>query len=58
MGQDGSKVDINPETYKIVDGELYLFYNKLFNNTLDDWNQNESSLKTKADENWEQIIRK
>ena len=34
MGSAGGKVEINPETFKIIDGKLYLFYNAYFNNTL------------------------
>lgn len=56
MGAKGEKVAIDPQTFKILDGRLYLFYNSFFNNTLKSWNKNESSLKTKADENWKAII--
>jgi YHS domain-containing protein len=52
MGAKGEKVDVDPETYKIVDGKLYLFYNKYFNNTLKSWNKDEAGLKAKADVNW------
>lgn len=52
MGDNGEKVSINPETFKIVNGKLYLFYNKFFNNTLQDWNENENELKQKAEKNW------
>ena len=34
MGSSGEKVEIDPETFKIIDGKLYLFYNAYFNNTL------------------------
>ncbi len=57
MGNTGEKVDINPITYKIIDGKLYLFYNKFFNNTLTDWNKDEETLKKKADINWSQVIK-
>jgi len=57
MGHDGTKVAIDPETFKILDGKLYLFYNKFFNNTLKSWNKNERDLKTKADANWSKIYR-
>jgi len=30
MGELGEKVRIDPETFKIIDGKLYLFYNFLF----------------------------
>lgn len=55
MGDSGEKVEINPETFKITDGKLYLFYNAYFNNTLKSWNKDESNLKTKADNNWKKI---
>jgi YHS domain-containing protein len=56
MGDTGEKVKIDPETYKIIDGKLYLFYNFWGNNTLEDWNKNERNLRTKADQNWKKII--
>ena len=52
MGDYNEKVEVNPETFKILDGKLYLFYNAYFNNTLKSWNKNEASLKKKADANW------
>lgn len=55
MGAKGEKVSVDPKTYKITDGKLYLFYNKFFNNTLEDWNEDEAKLKTKADANWIKI---
>ncbi|HCW07217.1 MAG TPA: YHS domain protein [Cytophagales bacterium] len=56
MGETGERVKIDPETYKIVDGKLYLFYNFWGNNTLKDWNKNEKALKSKADQNWKKIL--
>lgn len=56
MGKKGEKVEIDPETFKIVDGKLYLFYNKFLNNTLKSWNQDEASLKTQADRNWMKFV--
>ncbi len=52
MGQSGEKVEVNPKTFKIISGRLYLFYNKYFNNTLESWNKNERDLLKKADANW------
>jgi YHS domain-containing protein len=57
MGLNGEKVGIDPNTFKITEGKLYLFYNKLFNNTLPDWNKEEATLKPQADHYWQQIIR-
>jgi YHS domain-containing protein len=56
MGDYGKKVEVDPETFKILDGKLYLFYNAYFNNTLKSWNKNESNLKKKADTNWKKFI--
>lgn len=56
MGSSGDKVEINPETFKILDGKLYLFYNAYFNNTLKSWNKDEVNLKKKAESNWKKII--
>jgi YHS domain-containing protein len=55
MGETGEKVKVDPETFKIMDGKLYLFYNFWGNNTLEDWNANEKTLKAKADQNWRKI---
>lgn len=57
MGSAGKKVEINPETFKISDGKLYLFYNAYFNNTLKSWNPDEAELKVKADNNWKKIYK-
>jgi len=55
MGSSGGKVEINPETFKIIDGKLYLFYNEYFNNTLKSWNKDEDTLKSKAGINWKKF---
>ena len=56
MGKKGEKVSIDPGTFKVVNGKLYLFYNKYFNNTLTNWNKDEANLKTKADVNWQKTF--
>ena len=56
MGKDGDKVSVDPETFKIINGKLYLFYNRFFNNTLNSWNKDETNLKTKADANWQKTF--
>lgn len=55
MGEKGEKVSIDPETFKIVNGKLCLFYNRFFNNTLKSWNKDESRLKMAADESWKKL---
>ncbi|OEK05971.1 YHS domain-containing (seleno)protein [Roseivirga misakiensis] len=52
----GDKVRIDPETFKIVDNKLYLFYNFRFTNTLKSWNKDESNLLPKAEREWGKII--
>ncbi|WP_318309744.1 YHS domain-containing (seleno)protein [Flagellimonas crocea] len=55
---NAKKVKVDPETYEIRDGKLYLFYNKGKNNTLQFWlNESPDNLKQKADKNWQKIKR-
>jgi YHS domain-containing protein len=56
MGETGEKVKIDPETFKIIAGKLYLFYNFWGNNTLTDWNKNERSLIAKGDQHWKKFV--
>jgi len=56
MGESGEKVKVDPETYKILNGKLYLFYNFWGSNTLTDWNKNEKKLKPSADTSWKKIV--
>jgi len=57
MGDSNEKVSVNPETFKIINGKLYLFYNSFFNNTLKSWNKEETGLMMKADANWSKRIK-
>ena len=57
MGATNEKVEIDPETFKLVNGKLYLFYHSFTNNTLTKWNKNETVLKTNADKNWSLIYK-
>lgn len=57
MGENGKKVGVDPKTFKILNGKLYLFYNKFGTNTLTLWNENEASLHKKADAYWEKVIK-
>ena len=51
------KVEVDAETFKILDGKLYLFYNTWPNNTLKSWNKNEVTLKKQGDANWAKLFR-
>jgi YHS domain-containing protein len=57
MGATGEKVDIDPETFKVEKGRLFVFYNRFFNNTLPKWNKDEEHLRTQADQNWMKLFK-
>lgn len=56
MGKKNAKVPSNPETFKLVNGKLFLFYNDYMQgepfNTIIPWNANEQATKKLADANW------
>jgi YHS domain-containing protein len=53
IGAKAEKVSIDPETFEIRDGKLYLFYNSWGINTLELWQEEGAEkLKEKADKNW------
>ena len=52
MGATNEKVEIDPETFKIANGKLFLFYHTWVNNTLTKWNKDEANLNAAADKNW------
>lgn len=57
VGEKKTKFPINPETFDIVDGKLYLFFNGPFNgepfNTLQPWNVETTRLLSAAHQNWD-----
>lgn len=56
IGTDAKKVDIDPETYEIRNGELLLFYNSWGINTLKKWKEEGAeNLYKKAEANWTKI---
>jgi YHS domain-containing protein len=57
MGDSGELVEVDPETFKIINGKLYLFYNQFFTNTLKSWNKDEINLKESANMNWIQYLK-
>jgi YHS domain-containing protein len=56
MGANGEKVNVDPKTFKITGGRLYLFYNRFFTNTLNSWNKDELNLMKHADANWQKTF--
>ena len=53
----GSKVGVNPRSFTVENGVLYIFYDGLFGDTRKSWNKKGSALKLKAgaDTNWSRI---
>jgi YHS domain-containing protein len=59
VADKGKKVGIDPETYEIRDGKLYLFYNKWGVNTLDKWvEEGPVKLIGQADAAWTEVYKK
>lgn len=58
----GKKISVDPKTFKVIDGKLYLFFNGKTSirhvNSLDTWNKNEPKLLKKADELWPDVKKK
>jgi YHS domain-containing protein len=53
IGAKNEKVEINPKTFEIRDGKLYLFYNSWGINTLKLWEkEGAEKLQKQADKNW------
>jgi YHS domain-containing protein len=59
VAEKGIKVPVNPETFKVIDNKLYLFFNGDFKgsplNTLPEWNKNENALLTQLPTNWAKL---
>jgi len=59
VAEKGKKVPVNPETFKVIDGKLYLFFNGDFNgtpfNTLPEWNKNEKNLLVELPVKWQEL---
>ena len=58
----GKKISIDPQTFKVTDGKLYLFFHgntggrKI--NSIETWNKNEDRLLKKADQLWPDVKKK
>lgn len=59
VGAKSTKFPIDPETFEIIDGKLYLFFNGPFNgsnfNSLEAWNQDQDNLLKAANANWPNV---
>jgi len=62
MGAKNMKVPSNPETFEIVDGKLFLFFNDVYKgkkmNTKMMWDKDPKKIHQMADANWEKLTKK
>lgn len=49
---EGKQFDIDPRSFKVVDGRLYLFYDGVGGHTIDFWNESEAARMERAAANW------
>jgi len=57
MGAKGTKVEIDPKSFKVKDGRLFLFYMGLFSSAINDWNKHEKEWEPAADSNWKKLTK-
>ena len=59
VAMKGAKVPSDPQTFKIRDGKLYLFFNDYYEgkpfNTIIPWNGSETEMIAKANTNWKNL---
>jgi hypothetical protein len=55
VGELGKKVDVDPESFEVRDGRLYLFYRDRELDTRGLWQQNPGELLRKAEANWRML---
>lgn len=53
---EGEKVDIDPKSYRITDGRLFLFYKGWLGDARKRWVKDEANLTRKADEHWQRLL--
>lgn len=58
MADSGDLVEIDPQTFKVIDGKIYLFYKGWLGNTLKKWNKkDDASQIEQANQHWQQKYR-
>jgi YHS domain-containing protein len=61
VAKNMKRVPSDPNTFKIVNGELLLFFNDFYQgqvvNTIVPWNQNEATMSASAERNWKNMSR-
>jgi hypothetical protein len=54
-GNPRGKYPVDPKTFKVKEGKLYLFYNMEGFNALEHWNQDQAKLEEEADQFWKSL---
>lgn len=52
MGAKDETVEVDPEAFRLTDGQLHLFYNGFWDDTREPWDEDTANLKRQADTNW------
>ena len=53
LAHGGKLVDVDPRSFKVINGKLYLFYDSFWTDTLKKWNEGEDQEQIEvADESW------
>ena len=52
---DAEKVEIDPESFLVTDGKLYLFFKTWYADTRAKWKKDEKNLAAKADRAWKEL---
>ena len=56
FAEDHGKVDVDPRSFKVTDGKLYLFYKGLFGDARKEWLKDEPGNVVKANQNWKKTV--
>lgn len=55
MGKDGTKVEVDPKSFVVANGRLFLFYKGLLNDTRKSFVKDQARLTESADANWKTL---
>jgi YHS domain-containing protein len=51
----GKKVEVDPKSFKVTDGRLFLFYKSIVHDARQDWTKDESAMRRRADGEWKRL---
>lgn len=57
MSELNAKVDVEPTSFEIYNGKLYVFYDHADLNTRALWMKNPGAMVSKADSNWKKLVK-